>query len=363
MVPVPVQPQPSIDAALAQVVPDITPKKKSYLPWLLGILVLVIVFAISFLILTGKSKSTPANSLTQLSVPPEQTAIDAANIDMSSWKTYINEVRGFEFKYPNNLEIYSNMGMDYSDDSIYLYSKSEKFPYCGVQSISKKIAAEEENLGNMKASSLKELIDNSYKQAIEDQYTLKRVVQPVQEGIFAGKKMYKYVVEEEGMYMIWGSGVKKRSIYTVLALEHNDSYIMIGCGDNNVYNQILSTFKFIDTTAVSTDVPIAINDPELTKFVREYLKLSSEAQIGIEKIEGNYAYGSGGAKDGAGFYWAAAKKDGQWNYAFGGNGIPDCSEVEIFPVGTFKNAAGGKFDVCYNSQVDLIDRRTGLPVK
>ena len=178
-----------IDVAPISPTPDVTPKKRNYLPWILGILVLVIVFAISFLILTGKSKSTPINSLTQES--------------------------------------------------------------------------------------------------------------PVE----------------------------------------------------------ISEPKTTPTT------PVVINDLELIKFVREYLKLGPEVQIEIKKIEGNYAYGTGGAKDGAGFYWAVAKKDGQWNYAFGGNGIPECKEVEIFPVGTFKLAGqDGKFDICYNKS-ELIDRKTGLPVK
>ena len=194
-------------------------------------------------------------------------------------------------------------------------------------------------------SSLKDLIDNSYKQATENQNTLKRVVQPVREGIFAGKKMYKYVVEEEGIDMIWGSGVKELSVYSVLAIEHNDSYIMIGCGDSNIYRQILSTLKFVDK--------------ELINFLRKELNLSENAIITIEKDEGNYVLGNGGEPEGSGFYWAAAKKDGQWNYVFGGNGIPNCSDVKVFPVGTF----GGKFDDCYNDKSELIDRKTGLLIK
>ena len=121
-------------------------------------------------------------------------------------------------------------------------------------------------------------------------------------------------------------------------------------------NKVKKNPIVINKPKVTSETPIAINDPELTKFVRKYLKLDPEVQIGIKKIEGNYAYGTGGVKDGVGFYWAAAKKDGQWNYAFGGNGIPECSEVEIFPIGTF----GGKFDDCYQTKKRMINRNNSV---
>lgn len=102
--------------------------------------------------------------------------------------------------------------------------------------------------------------------------------------------------------------------------------------------------------------PATINNPELIEFIRGYLKEGTETQFKIEKTEGDYAYGTGGVKDEGGFYWAAAKKDGQWNYAFGGNGIPSCTEVEVFLVGTF----GGKFDECYQTQKRIINRNNSV---
>lgn len=60
MASVPSQSQlPPVDVAPAPFMPDPTPKKKNYHPWILGILALVVVLAASFLILTSKSKSTP----------------------------------------------------------------------------------------------------------------------------------------------------------------------------------------------------------------------------------------------------------------------------------------------------------------
>lgn len=120
----------------------------------------------------------------------------------------------------------------------------------------------------------------------------------------------------------------------------------------------------INEPKVTSETPVAIDNPELIEFVRGYLKRGAETQFKIEKVEGNYAYGTGGIENAFGFYWAAAKKNGEWNYAFGGNGIPECKEVEIFPVGTFKLVGqGGKFDDCYNDKSELIDRKTGFLVK
>ncbi len=62
----------------------------------------MIILAISFLILTGKSKSITTGSLIQPPVSPEQTTVTATNIDMSSWKTYVNSSLGVTLQYPPN---------------------------------------------------------------------------------------------------------------------------------------------------------------------------------------------------------------------------------------------------------------------
>lgn len=112
---------------------------------------------------------------------------------------------------------------------------------------------------------------------------------------------------------------------------------------------------------IAAVTPAALSDPKLVEFVRSYLKMGMETQLAIERIESDYAYGTGGTMDGGGFYWAAAKKGGEWNYAFRGNGIPSCFEVEIFPVGTFfREKFGGKFDECYQTQKRMINRNNSV---
>lgn len=101
-----------------------------------------------------------------------------------------------------------------------------------------------------------------------------------------------------------------------------------------------------------------LQDPKILSFVRSKLSLSQKALIEVTIDEGNYAYGNAGEPDGAGFYWAAVKTNGVWSYIMSGNGIPDCKEITIFPLGTF----GGKFDTCVQGSV-LIDRNTSKLVK
>ncbi len=92
-------------------------------------------------------------------------------------------------------------------------------------------------------------------------------------------------------------------------------------------------------------------DPDLLNFIKTEFKLSDQATIEVKAVEGVYAWGNAGEPDGGGYYWAAAKVNDKWNYSMSGNGIPDCTQVSIFPVGLF----GGKFDDCYEES-NLISR-------
>lgn len=152
-------------------------------------------------------------------------------------------------------------------------------------------------------------------------------------------------------YLFWILG-----ILVLIVIFFTSFLILIGNQKKEEKNRAV-----INEPKVTSETPVAIDNPELIEFVRSYLKMTAEARFEIEKVEGDYAYGTGGAENASGFYWAAAKKDGQWNYAFSGNGIPSCSEVEIFPVGTFfREKFGGKFDECYQTQKRMINRNNSV---
>lgn len=91
------------DAAQTSVIPDGMPKKRNYLPWLLGILVLLIAISvlIFYQITKGNNKTQPSSGSTQPLVPQKQTTVSVTDIDMSSWKTYSDNAVGFSIKYPD----------------------------------------------------------------------------------------------------------------------------------------------------------------------------------------------------------------------------------------------------------------------
>jgi hypothetical protein len=112
------QSQPPIDEVPAPVTPDITPKKRNYLPWILGILAVVVIFTTSFLILIGKSKPTPIGSLTQQNSSSPSPTINFyacvtkyEKLDLyyptntTGWKTYVDSTQSYSFKYPNTLNL------------------------------------------------------------------------------------------------------------------------------------------------------------------------------------------------------------------------------------------------------------------
>lgn len=99
--------------------------------------------------------------------------------------------------------------------------------------------------------------------------------------------------------------------------------------------------------------------PEIVSFVRTKLKLSNGAMIEIKRVDGDYSYGKAGESNDSGYYWGVAKVNGQLDYVFVGNGIPNCKDVEIFPIGVLKTASGGgQFDICYKDNTILFDRKT-----
>ena len=335
-----------INTTPVPIMPDEKPKKKNYLPWILGILVLVIVLITSFLILTNKSKSTPAGSLTQPPVSEKQTTPAAPDTDISNWKTYTNTNFGFTLKYP------SNWTVNVDNKNVKVTIKADQ-----TDDLSQGVGISNLDMQNYIS------LDNWFAKVDKDCERAKQLSEKTGGPTDCiqykrlGKRQVNQFAASKILWNCCGSGPTVRyfiealdKTYFIDLFQDRENFNPNTLGDydeNNdklarTYQHILSSFQIFTKTT----------SDDLIKFVQNRLNIADESLISVEKIEGNYAYGTGGAKDGAGFYWAAAKKDRQWNYAFGGNGIPDCFEVEAFPVGTF----GGKFDECYKDSI-LVDRK------
>lgn len=85
-----------INAVPTPPAPDGTPKKKNYPPWILGILVLVVAVTVFTFY-----KFTKENSKIQPAPSPSETSLKKAD-PTANWKTYTNKNVGFTFKYPAN---------------------------------------------------------------------------------------------------------------------------------------------------------------------------------------------------------------------------------------------------------------------
>lgn len=338
---------PPIDTVPTPATLDGTPKRRNYLPWLLGILALLIAISVLtfYQITKGNNKTQPSSGSTQSPVLQEQTTVAVTNIDMSSWKTYTNSGYGYSLKYPNKVSIRESKESDYIFFELPIEKEDGNItPTLWITHLKSDTSL------NPKDFYVKKTKETEVEHANKN---LPPVIPPVEtkETKINGLDAFQYTASAgDGnmlhTYLKSGKVIVDISYYSDL----DNPNFPNNKKNKYIFDRILSTFKLVDK--------------ELINFLRKQLNLSENAIIEIEKDEGNYVLGSGGEPEGGGFYWAAAKKDGQWNYAFLGNGIPECSEVEVFPVGTFKSALpGGKFDECYNDKNELIDRKTGLLIK
>ncbi len=295
-----------------------------------AISLVLILFSVFFLLLKQRTQITFAPF-------PTPTPFQTIESDLNNWKVYSSNVFGFSFSYPSSWKIkeiggygkqpggYDTLllmapyiqqpvGKDYVFMSIYNFPKTAYIPKTNEF---EKVTQKEILIDRLSATEYQIEITKNPQPPVESQYP-------------------------DG------------TSYTNIYISRHDSYLVLEHVDKDkpgIFRKILSTFKFTDANLIS--------------FVKSKLSNSPESSISVEKNEGAYALGSASTADGSGFYWAAAKINNQWSYLMSGNGIPSCKDVETFPVGTFRSGFGedGKFDICYKSQLELINRRTGLPIK
>lgn len=301
---------PPIDVAPAPVTPAGTPKKRNYLPWLLGILVLIIIFTTSFLIMTGKSKSTPTSSLTQPSVSPEQATVADTSIDMSSWKTYTNKQVGFTLKYPSTWRENDISSIDFGTPvlaAIDLDSDPQNpLPYESFGDSIRLIVYQNPNNLTTDEFVKKEAFKNETRDKNFDYGNYKKGTQYD----FYGLKGTKIENVEAP------PGERGPSIFIP-----KDNFILsistmnTSATNQKILNEALYTFEFTDASLVS--------------FVKNKLKSSDESGISIKIVDGDYARGTAGTAGGCN--WFAAKKDGIWHSFLCINGTPSCSDAEPFP--------------------------------
>jgi len=290
MTPVPVQPQPPIDAAPAQIAPDVTPKQKNYIPWLLGILVLVVISVTPFLILAGKSKSTPTESLVQPSVSPEQTTVADTDVDTSSWKTYINPSFGVAFQYPSNWTVI----MDSKNTGVTI--KADPTDRSSGIEIS--------SLNRQNYVSLDHWLAQNDKECKEIKQLAEKTGGDSDCVVYSrlGERKINQFASSKVLWSCCGSGPTIRyfiegpdKIYLIDLFQDWENFNLNTAGDYDegssklakVYQQILSTFEFIDTATNKINITLPVGwSKSVEKVVNPFDETEEYERTVL--VKGNY---------------------------------------------------------------------------
>lgn len=245
------QPQPPIDTAPTSAVLNETPQKRNYLSWLLGVLVLTVVLAVSFLILTSNQKKMREKSAaineSRLTLSPSPatnpyacvTKYEKINLhyptNTTSWETYTNPTQGYSFKYPNTLNLLK-------DKRLSLSTQAEVDKFC-------ELGCEPSHGMNVETS-----VDSSDPQQNLKDYVTKTLDMPTCEQL--------------------GDGISAVRLYRTINLNNKYDAVYFqfnGCGggscdqfiikdktagkiarftsmnlSEDLFNQIFSTFKFLE---------------------------------------------------------------------------------------------------------------------
>jgi hypothetical protein len=131
-------------------------------------------------------------------------------------------------------------------------------------------------------------------------------------------------------------------------------------GTKNNLNQTASkpnegtpTINQPENTTVTPTIDEAQNLITAIKAVlhKKYTSATSDLNVTVSKIEGEYAKGMV-TEQGGGGMWFAAKQDGFWTLVWDGNGVITCTDISPFP-----NFPADLIPECYSDKTQTIVKR------
>jgi hypothetical protein len=230
--------------------------QKSKLPLVLGMIVLLFVFVGAGVVLGKFLFTQPTTPVVEkLILPTPSPAETLAKTETPTpdptinWKTYQNK-NGYSIKYPSTLTVVPDTGMTAPKDiteatGISVRNQNLADPLTGPQLNLYVFSLENTVYKNL--STLREIADANLKDNNHPE-TLIKIIEGVHETQFNGELAYEYTIESKGFFAGWSGFLGEQGIAKIVTFKHNGKYFQIGLYDTPVFNQILSTFKFLDQT-------------------------------------------------------------------------------------------------------------------
>ena len=349
------QTPPPVPAESAVSVQEV-PKKGSPLMIIAIVLAVIAVLAVVAYVFGARLLSPQPTPTPIVVVTPSPTPDVAAN-----WKTYTNTKWGYSFKYPSQWGIYP------SDDVVLLSNDLEYIKENMNWNYDKPFEYASSNYGFINLSMYK-LGTKTSAGTVTNQTDIKTYVQKlfgltytsVTDITLDGKPAVAFVSDEmvtkpglpantqecppEDAPCTIPSGRKIKQVWTKIG--GNLLFMVYGQGGSytdvdklpSLFDQILSTFKFIEATPSGSPVATTSEIPaDLIAAVKQNAADQSNPKVTTDKVvigqfqvEGNYASVAFGYTDGGGAIFWLTKTGGTWKVVIGGQEPPSCSTLKSY---------------------------------
>lgn len=299
----------------------------------LALLSVVSVFAIYLFLqvrtLTLDATATPT---------PNPTPI--ASVDPTEdWQTYTNVKYKYQIKYPSDYVVgYTNFFTGTFDVSngkeelVTILPKPEDVfrDFIEIQTINEKLGKK----------NFKEILEETYR--LQKQNPLTTRISEIYPTSYNGIKVSEYVFSSQAIYTpSWGSESQGGEYKVVMFTQDDITYAIILTNKGQVFDQILSNFKFTTNADLESTLTSVIR--ESTYAANKSGVAKDQINVMVSKIDGEYAQGTviiSQAEGNPGSVWFASFHDGKWTQVWAGQEPPSCELMTEwnFPTSIFECA-------------------------
>lgn len=313
-----VNPEPAITPTppVTKQTPPEAPKHKSLTLQIILFLILTLGVGAYFAYTNGYLEKFIPTSPTQTNAPIVESTPTPTIDPTADWETYINENAKYSYKYPPNWNAAT--------------VKSGKVLTAG--SLFGPNATENSGLGGVEMKPDTRTVD---------QY----IDGLIQNGVIGSILQEKLTINGiDGIKVKHSGGGAPLNGYSLYFKKDIYIYtIYINSWDNSDvvnFDQILSTFKFVEGDTISTEnknIEDAITAATYSSLNANWQKPETKISVKINKIEGDFAEGTVNYSlndDSAGHVWIAKQKNRVWKQIWSGQEVPKCADISQYSVPT-----------------------------